>query len=970
MSGLRTGMAAALIGLALGGLSRPAWAQEAAAVTTEKLNAKRSEFRAGDAGLVREMRLALVCYGGSSLAIYIHGNTKEIFRLVQASKALQQDANDNQGTMRNAVATGQKPDPEAGKAFQGLKGSSREWYKRLLKMWIDDPQKVRTRVVVDVIAGTSAGGINGVIMAKALAHELPVDELTKLWLEKASLAKLTNDYFGLLRILVGRAPVDGDALVGWLFDALNRMDKDYDLARSRGPSLLPGGDRLDLFVTTTDRYGYPQNVVVGDPASAVESRYSHLLHFIYPGVNNGCGPKSAEVDNFCPQWTPALAFAARASSSIPGVFPPLNLKDTMELLAKDAAAGPPPAGAVTPTPEDKVIRSLFRNYELQEKDEKVTFATNTYFVDGGVLDNHPFGPAIDSILSRPQDQEVRRYLVYLQPDPGTPPAGQEKRVKNPGLLKTIWAGLSTLPSGQPILNDLNHIAEHNAELDRIREIVETENRAARRMDLAARQGGVAVSCDHLSELPIAQRLGCSLGICPGQLGEAAQRARQSDLAVVRHAIENAAETGFVDRELLDQHLDAKAREDFQQCFEGQSEGKRKTVAAEGLDTPGLSYINLRVHSVLEQFVTVLAGPGACDYPEESAHRDLLAKIIQGWAESQGLIASKKGREAQPAEAEDPAAQRAVVAKQRQFLADFDIGYQRRQLRFVIDWINEEYKKAPKPERRQFLDALKTAAADRVENLTGAVEGTAPDLQQQLGSLGSLFCQLRPWQLQGDRTLSLDEQAAAFLAKPESQQGLSATRDQLGAMINRLQQKERDELFKKFEELKTLPAIPQLAADERQGILQEVLVRYLAFPFWDRQIYPYVAFSDVGEFREIGVYRLSPDDATLLGTSTAAKKLSGSKVAHFGAFLTREGRESDYLWGRLDAVDRLLTLLSKDPDAAEIAGVVKVPENGKKPEGAKDLFESILKEERAVQPKPLIRESILKQRETDIQTHLP
>ena len=163
MSGLRTGMAAALIGLALGGISRPASAQEAAApaAKVEALNAARSAFRAGDAGLVREVRLALVCYGGSSLAIYIHGNTKEIFRLLQASKALQQDANDDQGAMRNAVAANQKPDPGPGKAFQGLTGSSREWYKRLLRMWIDDPQKVRTRVVVDVIAGTSAGGSTG-----------------------------------------------------------------------------------------------------------------------------------------------------------------------------------------------------------------------------------------------------------------------------------------------------------------------------------------------------------------------------------------------------------------------------------------------------------------------------------------------------------------------------------------------------------------------------------------------------------------------------------------------------------------------------------------------------------------------------------------------------------------------------------------------------------------------------------------
>jgi hypothetical protein len=40
-----------------------------------------------------------------------------------------------------------------------------------------DPHKVRTRVVVDAIASTSAGGINGVYLAKALAHNRSQDPL-------------------------------------------------------------------------------------------------------------------------------------------------------------------------------------------------------------------------------------------------------------------------------------------------------------------------------------------------------------------------------------------------------------------------------------------------------------------------------------------------------------------------------------------------------------------------------------------------------------------------------------------------------------------------------------------------------------------------------------------------------------------------------------------------------------------------
>lgn len=44
---------------------------------------------------VRELRLALVCHGGVSLAIYMHGVTKEIHKLVRASTAFEHDPTHN-----------------------------------------------------------------------------------------------------------------------------------------------------------------------------------------------------------------------------------------------------------------------------------------------------------------------------------------------------------------------------------------------------------------------------------------------------------------------------------------------------------------------------------------------------------------------------------------------------------------------------------------------------------------------------------------------------------------------------------------------------------------------------------------------------------------------------------------------------------------------------------------------------------
>src|SRR6266566_7578503 len=49
---------------------------------------------------------------------------------------------------------------------------------------------VEMRVVVDIIAGASAGGINGTMLARALSHDLPMGALRDLWLKNADVAVL------------------------------------------------------------------------------------------------------------------------------------------------------------------------------------------------------------------------------------------------------------------------------------------------------------------------------------------------------------------------------------------------------------------------------------------------------------------------------------------------------------------------------------------------------------------------------------------------------------------------------------------------------------------------------------------------------------------------------------------------------------------------------------------------------------
>jgi patatin-related protein len=126
----------------------------------------------------KELRIALVCSGGISLSIYMHGISKEILKLVRASKSLH--------SIDDRLAR------YAASFFDYVDVTDPEYdtdaiYFELLQHLGRD---LELRVVVDVIAGASAGGINGTMLARALSHDLPMGALRELWLNHADVDDL------------------------------------------------------------------------------------------------------------------------------------------------------------------------------------------------------------------------------------------------------------------------------------------------------------------------------------------------------------------------------------------------------------------------------------------------------------------------------------------------------------------------------------------------------------------------------------------------------------------------------------------------------------------------------------------------------------------------------------------------------------------------------------------------------------
>jgi len=405
----------------------------------------------------KELRLALVCYGGISLAVYMHGITKEIWKLTRASRSFH--------------------------AGDGTLLPTESIYRDILAH-IANEQQVKLRVLTDIIAGASAGGINGIFLAKAIATGQSIEPLTKLWLEEADVDRLLDpDARPLSRLtkfwampvawyLANRSggtiektvasearkevrskltrfvrarwfepPFGGQVLSGMILDAFAAMDKS-----ETGTPLLPAGQPLDLAVTVTDFRGHPEKLRLHSPNHVVENEHRLVLSFRHDPDQDMQLASSA-----------SLAFAARATSSFPGAFPPLKLAEMDQLMTIRAEAW-----------ND---RAAFINAVFPKTIADINDLT---LVDGSVLANAPFRAAIDKLRDRPARREVDRRFVYIDPKPGIRAislkrAGQSDR---PGFFTTIIGAMSELPREQPIRDNLDAIDARSTRIRRMQHIVD------------------------------------------------------------------------------------------------------------------------------------------------------------------------------------------------------------------------------------------------------------------------------------------------------------------------------------------------------------------------------------------------------------------------------------------------------------------------------------------------------------------
>lgn len=405
----------------------------------------------------KELRIALVCYGGVSLAVYMHGVTKELWKALQASRA--------------HWAGGDAP--------QG----SAAVYLDLLRH-LEGSGNVRLRVLADIVAGASAGGINSIFLAQAIHSGQSLEPLTDLWLETADVdmlldpeakpgsraakfwaaplvsyllhrpgnavsesvapetrAEVREKLSNLVRSRWFEPPFSGIGFSRLLHRALSAMAQ-----APAGPPLLPPRHPIDLFVTATDFAGRLETLRLHSPELVLESE--HRLTFGFHGLVQSHGSPLAAI--------PELVMAARASASFPGAFPPLRIAEIDALMAEHD----------TPWPgRDAFLHRIMPEHARRGDLDSVSL------IDGSVLVNAPFADAMAVLRDRPATREIDRRFVYIDPTPDHLGAEMRRDTKVPGFFQVIFGALSAIPREQPIRDNLETLARQSREMASLRTMI-------------------------------------------------------------------------------------------------------------------------------------------------------------------------------------------------------------------------------------------------------------------------------------------------------------------------------------------------------------------------------------------------------------------------------------------------------------------------------------------------------------------
>ena len=806
----------------------------------------------------QEVRFAVVFYGGVSLAIYMNGIAQELLHLVRATAPRTEPAGAGRRLAHVPTSELRATERVYRKLGQLLRFGDEPIYEEPAE---DAP--IRTRFVVDIISGTSAGGINGVFLAKALANDQSMEHLKAMWVEEGDIALLLNDRISTrdLRGLPYRDPprslLNGRRMYRKLLEALEAMEpldeekarKGESPQRSQPECRSPYVEELDLFVTATDIRGLELPLRLADGV-VYENRYRTVFRFRYDA--SGAQPRN----DFHAANNPILAFAARCTSAFPGAFEPMRLEDIDEVLGgfrrfagdRDARSG-----------SDR-WKAFFADYlgPDGQADPQLPYVKRA-FGDGGYLDNKPFGHAIDALSLRRASLHVDRKLLFIEPSPPDlerAPLPEEP----PDALENLLAAAVHLPRAETIREDIQRILARNRLIERVDRILESVDRDVQRGTHRERWDRIP---DYENRWPseMIQARGVAYGAYHRLKVEAVTDAIASLITRAAGFKEDSDEFLAI-RRLVQAWRDARYAEDPSESRGGGPE--ERLSQNRFLLEYDIDYRLRRLDAVISRADRLRR------ITDEELRRELSAAGI-------GTDTQPRDIDAGPARAE-PAAVRRELAAVRCELAAV---------------------------RRNLLSARAALWA----------EGEANPLHGRIRTAGIGEQDLRDLLAQPNEAAM--RQKAEELRRGPAGKAIAAIAQELAGMI-------AEHTIAAARECERIlepdPADDAKAADAAKAARALLWDYYRFYEDYDFLAYPIFYATQVGDERDpVEVVRISPLDATSLIDEARGprRKLAGTRFANFGAFLDRRWRENDLLWGRLDGAERLITTLLPHEEQAAL-----------------------------------------------------
>ncbi|KRF28549.1 patatin-like protein [Phycicoccus sp. Soil802] len=403
-----------------------------------------------------EVRFGVVLNGGVSLAVWMGGTVTELDRLAKADP--------------------DKPDSP---------------YALMLRL-------AGCVARVDVIAGTSAGGINGAALALAQVNQAArIATLRDLWIEQGQLETLLRTPFvgspsSLMRGDEYFLPELSKALgaLAWPLKTTTAAQAPIDLTMAT--TVLQGNQ-----LVTTDALGQP----LPQALHAGRLRWSR-----WPSPERDPGTDKPLPDPFSPDRIRAtaaeLALAARASASFPVAFEPTFVP--VGEGRKPAQKGQPATRVSARSADDQKVRPDLESVVASWGEVRHSRDRSRFAVDGGLLANTPTHYALRAIQAMPADRPVRRVMLLVYPHAPMPGEDPADALDAPPTLRETLTGVLSSLSAQGGRTFVEEIEQHNraaagrrgTRTDILLTIAEAQSGTGRQGDAAAEGADAAYQGAH------------------------------------------------------------------------------------------------------------------------------------------------------------------------------------------------------------------------------------------------------------------------------------------------------------------------------------------------------------------------------------------------------------------------------------------------------------------------------------------